>query len=138
MLTTLIMATRAPVLFVPAMNTNMWQNPIYRENQEKLERHGYHFMAPVSGELACGWEGEGKLPEPVAIFDHAQTFLGTDELDGLTFLVTAGPTRTSMRRDHGAPQHPDSVIPLAIAAPYAAASAEPEHTPASRLLWMIE
>ena len=96
LLTTTLMATKAPVLFVPAMNVNMWENPIYQENQARLVRHGYHFMAPAVGELACGWEGQGKLPEPAAIFDYAQDLLGSSELSGRTVLVTAGPTREEL------------------------------------------
>lgn len=96
LLTTTLMATKAPVLFVPAMNVNMWENPLYRENQARLERHGYHFMAPAVGELACGWEGQGKLPDPAAIFDYAQDLVGSRELAGRTVLVTAGPTREEL------------------------------------------
>ena len=68
MLTTTIMATKAPVLFAPAMNVNMYTNPLYQENEQKLRRLGYLFEAPVSGSLACGWDGEGKLATPEAIF----------------------------------------------------------------------
>lgn len=93
LLTTTLMATKAPVLFVPAMNVNMWENPLYRDNQARLEQYGYHFMAPAVGALACGWEGQGKLPEPAAIFDFAQDLIGSRELAGRTVLVTAGPTR---------------------------------------------
>jgi phosphopantothenoylcysteine decarboxylase/phosphopantothenate--cysteine ligase len=96
LLTTTLMATKAPVLLVPAMNVNMWENPLYRENQARLERHGYHFMAPVRGDLACGWQGEGKLPDPAAIFDYAEDLLGTRELAGRTVLITAGPTREEL------------------------------------------
>ena len=96
LLTTTLMATKAPVLFVPAMNVNMWENPIYQENQARLVRHGYHFMAPAVGELACGWEGQGKLPEPATIFDYAQDLVGSCELNGRTVLVTAGPTREEL------------------------------------------
>ena len=64
LLTTTLLASKAPVLFVPAMNVNMWENPLYRQNQARLEEHGYHFMAPAVGALACGWEGQGKLPAP--------------------------------------------------------------------------
>jgi phosphopantothenoylcysteine decarboxylase/phosphopantothenate--cysteine ligase len=96
LLTTTLLATKAPVLFVPAMNVNMWENPLYRENQTRLERHGYQFMTPVAGELACGWEGQGKLPEPAAIFDFAQDLLGNHELAGRTVLITAGPTREEL------------------------------------------
>lgn len=96
LLTTTIMATKAPVLFVPAMNVNMWTNPIYQENQAKLSAFGYHFMAPVRGELACGWEGEGKLPAPEAIFDYAQDLVGCGRLAGKSVVVTAGPTREEL------------------------------------------
>jgi phosphopantothenoylcysteine decarboxylase/phosphopantothenate--cysteine ligase len=92
MLTTTAMATRAPVLFAPAMNVNMFTNPIYRENEEKLRRLGYLFEAPVSGALACGWEGEGKLASPESIFESAVAALTEKDLAGRTVLVTAGPT----------------------------------------------
>lgn len=93
LLTTTIMATKAKVLFAPAMNTNMWENPIYQENQACLEGLGYHFVAPAYGELACGWEGQGKLPDPQEIFNAAHTLIGGDDFAGKTVLVTAGPTR---------------------------------------------
>lgn len=96
LLTTTLMATKAPVLLVPAMNVNMWENPLCRENCERLHRHGYHLMAPVVGDLACGWEGAGKLPDPAAIFDYAERLVGTRELEGRTVLVTAGPTREEL------------------------------------------
>ena len=96
LLTTTLMATRAPVLFVPAMNVNMWENPLYQENQACLERYGYHFMTPAVGDLACGWQGQGKLPEPAAIFDYAEDLVGSKELAGRTVLVTAGPTREEL------------------------------------------
>jgi len=93
LLTTTIMATRAQVLFAPAMNSNMWENPIYQKNQAKLESLGYHFIEPAYGDLACGWQGHGKLPDPQEIFSSAQAFLGSHALAGKTVLVTAGPTR---------------------------------------------
>ena len=93
LLTTTIMATRAQVLFAPAMNSNMWENPIYQKNQAKLESLGYHFIEPVYGDLACGWQGQGKLPDPQEIFNSAQALLGSHALAGKTVLVTAGPTR---------------------------------------------
>ena len=96
LLTTTLMATKAPVLFVPAMNVNMWENPLCQENCERLRRHGYHLLAPVVGDLACGWEGAGKMPEPAAIFDYAEALVGTRELAGRTVLVTAGPTREEL------------------------------------------
>jgi phosphopantothenoylcysteine decarboxylase/phosphopantothenate--cysteine ligase len=93
MLTTTVMATKAPVLIAPAMNVNMFTNPIYRENEEKLRCTGYLFVPPVSGSLACGWEGEGKLAQPEVIFEAALTALSPKDLAGQTIMVTAGPTR---------------------------------------------
>lgn len=96
LLTTTIMATRAKVLFAPAMNSNMWDNPIYQKNQERLETFGYHFIKPVYGDLACGWQGQGKLPDPQEIFNSAQALMGSHALEGKTVLVTAGPTREEL------------------------------------------
>jgi phosphopantothenoylcysteine decarboxylase/phosphopantothenate--cysteine ligase len=96
LLTTTIMATRAKVLFAPAMNSNMWENPVYRENHTKLESFGYHFIEPAYGDLACGWQGQGKLPDPQQIFNSAQALLGSNDLAGKTVLVTAGPTREEL------------------------------------------
>jgi len=93
LLTTTIMATRAKVLFSPAMNSNMWENPIYQANQTQLKSLGYAFVEPAYGDLACGWQGKGKLPDPQVIFNAAQTLLGNIDLKGKTVLVTAGPTR---------------------------------------------
>ncbi len=93
MLTTTVMATKAPVLLAPAMNVNMFTNPIYQENEQKLRRLGYLFEAPVCGSLACGWEGEGKLAAPEAIFESAVMALTEKDLAGQTIMITAGPTR---------------------------------------------
>ena len=93
LLTTTIMATKAPVLFVPAMNVNMWENPLYRQNEEKLKSVGYQVMEPALGMLACGWEGKGKLPDPADIFAETERLLHPRDLAGETVLVTAGPTR---------------------------------------------
>jgi len=96
LLTTTLMATKAPVLFAPAMNVNMWENPIYQGNQQRLAQLGYHFIEPVSGLLACGWEGKGKLPEPEAILARCEQLLTPQDLTGLRLLVTAGPTREEL------------------------------------------
>ena len=93
LLSTTVMATRAPVLLAPAMNVNMYQNPLYRENVEKLRRHGFLFVEPVKGMLACGWEGEGKLQDPVFIFEEIVAALSVKDLAGEQVLITAGPTR---------------------------------------------
>jgi phosphopantothenoylcysteine decarboxylase/phosphopantothenate--cysteine ligase len=93
LLTTTVMASKAPVLIAPAMNVNMYQNSIYRENADKLTRHGYLFVEPARGMLACGWEGEGKLQEPQIIFEEIVSVLTPKDLAGEKVLVTAGPTR---------------------------------------------
>lgn len=93
LLTTSVMATKAPVLVVPAMNSNMYENPIYQRNQEYLSACGYHILEPIRGALACGWEGKGKLPDPTVILDAAKSVLTTKDLLGCSILVTAGPTR---------------------------------------------
>lgn len=96
MLTTTVMATKAPVLIAPAMNVNMYQNPLYRENEAKLKGHGYLFVEPARGMLACGWEGEGKLQEPQVIFEEALAALTAKDLAGENILITAGPTREEL------------------------------------------
>ena len=86
MLSTTIMATRAKVVFAPAMNTNMYTNPIVQENIAKLKKLGYEFIEPASGRLACGDEGKGKLA-PAS---------DKKDLIGKKVLVTAGPTRANI------------------------------------------
>jgi phosphopantothenoylcysteine decarboxylase/phosphopantothenate--cysteine ligase len=96
MLTTTVMATKAPVLLAPAMNVNMYQNSLYRENEERLRSHGFRIADPVRGALACGWEGEGKMQEPAIILEEACRLLSPQDLVGETVLVTAGPTREEL------------------------------------------
>ncbi|MBC8017576.1 MAG: bifunctional phosphopantothenoylcysteine decarboxylase/phosphopantothenate--cysteine ligase CoaBC [Verrucomicrobia bacterium] len=96
MLTTTIMATKAPVLIAPAMNVNMYTNPIYRDNEDKLRRCGYLFVPPVTGALACGWEGDGKLAAPESIFEAAVAALSRHDFHGQTIMITAGPTREEL------------------------------------------
>lgn len=93
LLTTTVMATTAPVLIAPAMNVNMYHNPIYQENEARLKKLGYLFVPPATGMLACGYEGEGKLPAPEVIFEEAVAALTPKLLAGARVLVTAGPTR---------------------------------------------
>lgn len=96
LLTTTVMATKAPVLIAPAMNCNMYRNPIYQSNESKLRGLGYRFVDPVKGTLACGWEGDGKMQEPVVICEEAIRALSRQDLRGETVLVTAGPTREEL------------------------------------------
>ncbi len=115
MLTTTVMATRAPVLIAPAMNVNMYQNPLYRENEEKLRRHGYRIVAPARGMLACGWEGEGKFQEPAVIVEEARRALAPQDLAGERFLVTAGPTREEIDPVRFVSNHSSGKMGYAIA-----------------------
>ncbi len=92
-ITTSLLATQAPTLVCPAMNTNMWTHPATRENIDLLERFGYEIMTPSSGELACGTTGVGRLPEPQEIADHIEMMLSRKSLlKGKTVLVTGGGT----------------------------------------------
>lgn len=93
MLTTTVMATKAPVIIAPAMNTNMYENPIVQDNIEKLKRYGYKFVEPASGRLACGDLGKGKLADVDDIVHEVYVSLfGSDDLKGMKITVTAGPT----------------------------------------------
>ena len=92
MLSTTIMATKAKVVFAPAMNTNMYTNPILQENIEKLKGLGYEFIKPGRGRLACGDYGEGKMEEPINIVEYIVNSLTDRQLEGKKIIVTAGPT----------------------------------------------
>lgn len=97
MLSTTIMATKAKVIFAPAMNTNMYENPIVQENIKKLKNLGYEFIEPSSGRLACGDEGKGKLAPVQNIVDITMSNLyDKKDLVGKKVLVTAGPTRAEI------------------------------------------
>lgn len=97
MLSTTIMATRAKVVFAPAMNTNMYTNPIVQENISKLKKLGYEFIEPASGRLACGDEGKGKLAPASDIVEKVLSELyDKKDLIGKKVLVTAGPTRANI------------------------------------------
>ena len=94
MLSTTVLATRAPILAAPAMNTGMWENIATQENVETLKRRGVHFIGPEGGFLACGDEGAGRMSEPKDIFDAVQTLLTVSrDMENLRVLVTAGPTQ---------------------------------------------
>jgi phosphopantothenoylcysteine decarboxylase/phosphopantothenate--cysteine ligase len=92
-LTTLYLATKAPVIVAPAMNVNMWEHPATRANLEILRQRGVHIVEPDSGYLACGMIGAGRLAEPGHIVAATLERLGVaQDLAGETVLVTAGPT----------------------------------------------
>ena len=97
MLTTTVMATKAKVLIAPAMNTNMYENPILQRNINTLKELGYNFVEPESGRLACGDTGKGKLASPETIVDEVVKLLSKEQdLKGKSIIVTAGPTVESI------------------------------------------
>jgi len=93
LLTTTVMATKAPVLICPAMNVNMFENGIVQEKINKLAGHGFHILEPGTGELACGTQGKGRLPEISDIMEEIKFLLTEKDLTNEHVLVTAGPTR---------------------------------------------
>jgi phosphopantothenoylcysteine decarboxylase/phosphopantothenate--cysteine ligase len=93
LVSTLLLATRAPLLVAPAMNVNMWRHVATQANCERLRERGVRFVGPESGFLACGWEGEGRMAEPAAIAEEAERLLAPKTLVGEMVVVTAGGTR---------------------------------------------
>lgn len=97
MLTTTVLACRCPKLIAPAMNTNMFENPVTQDNLKLLEHYGWETIPPASGRLACGAVGKGKLPEPEVLLDYVMRFLAMPhDLEGKRVLVTAGPTQEAL------------------------------------------
>ncbi len=96
-LTTIFMTSKAPKLFAPAMNTNMWENKIVQENIQRLKKEGYHFIGPAVGRLACGDWGEGRMAEPEDIFQKIIDLIGQkQDFKGKKVLITAGGTREAI------------------------------------------
>ena len=97
MLTTTVLACRCPKLIAPAMNTNMYENPVTQDNLALLRRYGWEVIEPASGRLACGAVGTGKLPEPEALLQHIlRQLVFPHDLAGKRVLVTAGPTQEAL------------------------------------------
>lgn len=97
MLSTTVMACKCPIYIAPAMNTNMYENPIVQDNIAKLKNYGYKFIEPATGLLACGDIGKGKMAEPEEIIEYVFKELATEkDLKGTKLLVTAGATRESI------------------------------------------
>ncbi len=97
MLTTTVLACSCPKLIAPAMNTNMYENPVTQDNLDILRKYGWDVITPASGRLACGSVGAGKLPEPEDLLQHILRYLALPhDLEGKSVLVTAGPTQESL------------------------------------------
>ncbi|ADI01636.1 MAG TPA: bifunctional phosphopantothenoylcysteine decarboxylase/phosphopantothenate--cysteine ligase CoaBC [Syntrophothermus lipocalidus] len=97
LLSTVVLATRAPILVVPAMNTNMYANRIVQDNLQRLREYGFHVLEPEEGELACGAKGKGRLPDIEGIYHKIMSLLNPRlDFAGKTVLVTSGPTREAI------------------------------------------
>ena len=96
MLTTTFLAAKCPKIVSPAMNTNMYENPIVQDNLEKLRHYGMEVIAPASGYLACGDTGAGKMPEPEILLEYIKKAVYPKDLLGKKVLVTAGATQEKM------------------------------------------
>lgn len=97
MLSTTVMATRAPVLVAPAMNTGMWENAAVQQNVKTLRARGIEIVAPVSGHLACGDSGAGKMEDVAVIAERAcELLFAKKDMEGLRVMVTAGPSREAL------------------------------------------
>ena len=93
LLTTVVLATQAPLLVVPSMNVHMLAHPMVQANLAKLRAAGTHVMEAAAGYLACGYEGKGRLPEPAAIVEQIRALLRPRDLAAEKIIVTAGPSR---------------------------------------------
>lgn len=92
LVTAVLLASQAPVLIAPAMNVNMWDHPATQANLAQLRARGVVTIGPDAGDLACGWQGEGRMSDPQAIAEIAQRLLTAQSLAGQVVLVTAGGT----------------------------------------------
>lgn len=97
MLTTTVLACRCPKIIAPAMNTNMYENPVTQDNLELLRHYGWEVVEPASGRLACGAVGKGKMPEPEELVQHILRHLAFEhDFAGKKVLVSAGPTQEAL------------------------------------------
>ena len=93
LLLNILLATKSRVIICPAMNVNMYENPVIQKNINKLQEYGVEFVEPDSGELACGWEGKGRLAEPEKIFNFIKKKDQNKDLAEENILITCGATR---------------------------------------------
>ncbi|MCQ2508152.1 MAG: bifunctional phosphopantothenoylcysteine decarboxylase/phosphopantothenate--cysteine ligase CoaBC [Dorea sp.] len=97
MLTTTVLASKAPKIVAPAMNTNMYENPITQDNMATLKKYGFKVIEPAVGYLACGDTGAGKMPEPEDLYDYIEQEIAMKkDMCGVNVLVTAGPTQEAI------------------------------------------
>ena len=125
MLTTTFLACRSPKYIVPAMNTQMYENPITQDNLNICRKYGMYVIEPASGYLACGDTGAGKMPEPETLFEYILQELACEkDLAGKKVLVTAGPTREAIDPVRYITNHSTGTMGYAIARAAARRGAE--------------
>jgi len=95
-LSTMVMASKAPILLVPSMNVNMWESKALQKNVQTLLERGYYFVEPGEGELACHWYGKGRLAELDEVVERIEDLLSQKDLKGERILITGGPTQESI------------------------------------------
>ncbi len=124
LVTTVLLASRAPVLIAPAMNVHMWEHAATQANLAVLEARGIARVGPEAGELACGWEGLGRMADPETIADEAERLLGAKSLAGERVLITAGGTREPIDAVRAITNRSSGKMGYALAAEAAARGAE--------------
>jgi phosphopantothenoylcysteine decarboxylase/phosphopantothenate--cysteine ligase len=115
LVTTVLLAARCPIAFAPAMNVHMYEHPTVAENLAKLRGRGVTIIEPDEGELACGYEGKGRLPDPAAIVEELERMLSPHDLAAERILVTAGPTREAIDPVRFVSNHSSGKMGFAIA-----------------------
>ena len=115
LLTTLCLATAAPVLVAPAMNQGMWRDAATQANISQLDAHGIERIGPAEGTQACGDVGPGRMEEPVNIVAAASTLFETGALDGVRLVISAGPTREALDPVRYISNHSSGKMGFAIA-----------------------
>lgn len=126
MLSTTLLAARAPILVAPAMNVHMYQNQVVQRNLQTLKNRGVYVIPPGEGKLACGYEGKGRMAEPEEIVARAEEILGASlpNWEGKRVLVTAGPTREPLDPVRYFTNHSSGKMGYAIAEAASRAGAE--------------
>lgn len=124
LLSTLCLATAAPIALAPAMNRLMWANAATRANIEQLQQRGIPLWGPGEGEQACGEVGAGRMLEPLELLEHVQDFFSTGELANQQVLITAGPTREAIDPVRFITNHSSGRMGYAMAEACAAAGAK--------------
>ncbi|MGX3067179.1 bifunctional phosphopantothenoylcysteine decarboxylase/phosphopantothenate--cysteine ligase CoaBC [Ursidibacter arcticus] len=120
LLSTICLATSAPIMLAPAMNQQMYKRSVVQQNLQNLRTQGVLTVGPNSGFQACGDMGEGRMSEPAEIFQHiAQHFSATQDLQGLTVTITAGPTREAIDPVRYISNHSSGKMGFAIAEAFA-------------------